>query len=107
MTKDETKDILIEVGAKMLDARIRGFDAECNIDVANTDLRTAAGDWSAAAEELIERTGDTLTDLSPDEQLECFEQSCALLGADPNHPAFNEERATFALMRNRAGAELN
>jgi hypothetical protein len=99
MTNDEAKTLLDEQGAKMVDARVRGYQAE-------TALEQALVDWGAAATELAEALGLD-TDVSPDEQYECFVTACELAGVDPEHPALAEERETFRVMQQSGAAGLN
>lgn len=99
MTNDEAKTLLIEQGTKMVDARVRGY-------VAEEDLSRAGADWGRAALDLAEALGLD-TDVSPEEQYECFVLACQLAGVNPDHPALEEERLTFEVMRSRSNAELN
>jgi hypothetical protein len=107
MTKDETKVLLVEVGQRLCDARMRGYNAEVEIMHAQADLRQATDDWLMAAEELVERGGEEVAELTADEQLDCFLEACAAAGVDPDHEVFADERQTFELMRAQDNAELN
>lgn len=90
-TAEETKTLLIEQGAKMVDARIRGFEAEVALVKAGTD-------WSAAATDLAKALGNVI-DISADDQYECFVTACQLSDVDPEHPALQEERDAFKAMK--------
>lgn len=100
MTNDEAMDLLIEQGAKMVAARVRGYDAQ-------VELTRAGADWGEAALELAEALGEDGPEVSADVQYECFLEACLLAGVYHEHPALEEERQTFELMRQAASSELN
>lgn len=91
MTNDEAKTLLIEQGAKMVDARVRGYEAE-------TWLERAAREWRDAATELAEALNDC-PDVPAADQYECFVTACQLAGVDPEHPALEDERESFKAMQ--------
>lgn len=101
MTKDEAKTLLIEQGAKMVVARADGYRAEY-------EVTQAAEHWGEAAVVLAEAINqEGWPDLSADEQWECFVFGCQVAGVSPDHPALEEERQTFELMKQANAAGLN
>lgn len=86
MDRDEARAQLVELGARTAAARLQMYEA--------------AENYLAAQHELIGLSaGGLASELTAEDQYACWLESVALIGADPGHPAFNEERAAFERAR--------
>jgi hypothetical protein len=88
MTAEETREFLIEHGAKVLQTQMDGWLAEQEIEAAAQRFYELAQEAVACADALVE--------LSAADQFECFVSSAIYAGLDPKHSCFDVNRQIFA-----------